>query len=194
MAKQSILLGTTPNDGTGDKLRDGGDKINDNFTELYGINGWGYYQDGLSTPTITVTTSFTQITIDALGSLTNESYLPYEIRGTSSLWATSKITPVNIGDDYDGRIDIEVTGRTGSPTYIEFIIDIGASTPDTNRVFTGYMLSTNATPYKQNLPIDFYTLTTFVTNGGKIYARVDTGTITVGNRGIKISRKWRGDI
>jgi len=35
MAKQTILLGTTPNDGTGDKLREGGEKINDNFTELY---------------------------------------------------------------------------------------------------------------------------------------------------------------
>jgi len=191
MAKQTILLGTTPNDGTGDKLREGGEKINDNFTELYDERGWGYYQDGLSTPTITVTTSFTQITIDALGSLTNESYLPREIRGVSSLWASNKITPVNVGDDYDGRLDIEVTGRTGSPTYIEFIIDIGNSTPDTNRVFTGYMLSTNATPYRQNLPIDFYTLSTFVTNGGKVYARVDTGTITVGSRALKISRKFK---
>jgi len=191
MAKQTILLGTTPNDGTGDKLTEGGDKINDNFTELYDEKGWGYYQDGLSTPTITVTTSFTQITIDALGSLTNESYLPREIRGTSSLWSGNKITPVNVGDDYDGRFDIEVTGRTGSPTYIEFIIDIGNSTPDTNRVFTGYMLSANATPYRQNLPIDFYTLSTFVTNGGKVYARVDVGTITVGSRALKISRKFK---
>lgn len=194
MAKQTINIGTTANDGTGDNLRGGGEKINDNFNELYGISGWGYYQDSLTTPTITVTTSFTQITIDATGLLTNESYLPYEIRGTGHLWATNKITPVNVGDDYDGRMDIEVTGRTGSPTHIEFIIDIGNSTPDTNRVFTGYMLSTNATPYKQNLPIDFYTLTTFLTNGGKIYARVDTGTITIGNRAIKISRKGRGDI
>jgi hypothetical protein len=35
MAKQLIQLGTVPNDGTGDSLRDGGEKINDNFTELY---------------------------------------------------------------------------------------------------------------------------------------------------------------
>jgi len=35
MAKQTIELGTTVNDGTGDNLRDGGEKINDNFTELY---------------------------------------------------------------------------------------------------------------------------------------------------------------
>ena len=35
MAKQVINIGSVPNDGTGDTGRDGGDKINDNFTELY---------------------------------------------------------------------------------------------------------------------------------------------------------------
>lgn len=40
MAQQTINLGTVANDGTGDTLRDGGDKINDNFTELYaGLTG-----------------------------------------------------------------------------------------------------------------------------------------------------------
>lgn len=35
MAKQTINIGTSPNDGTGDTLRDAYDKCNDNFTELY---------------------------------------------------------------------------------------------------------------------------------------------------------------
>lgn len=35
MAQQTIGLGAAPNDGNGDDLRAGGDKINDNFTELY---------------------------------------------------------------------------------------------------------------------------------------------------------------
>jgi len=35
MAKQTISLGTTANDGTGSSLRVGGDMINDNFTEVY---------------------------------------------------------------------------------------------------------------------------------------------------------------
>ena len=35
MAKQLLALGTTANDGTGDSLRAGGTKVNDNFTELY---------------------------------------------------------------------------------------------------------------------------------------------------------------
>ena len=35
MARQAISTGTTANDGTGDNLRDGGVKINANFSELY---------------------------------------------------------------------------------------------------------------------------------------------------------------
>ena len=36
MAKQTIGIGTTANDGTGDRLRAAMDKVNDNFNELYG--------------------------------------------------------------------------------------------------------------------------------------------------------------
>jgi len=39
MTKQILDLGTNANDGTGDTLRSGGTKINDNFTELYTILG-----------------------------------------------------------------------------------------------------------------------------------------------------------
>ena len=41
MAKQALNLGSTANDNTGDTLRGGGDKINDNFTELYTAIGNG---------------------------------------------------------------------------------------------------------------------------------------------------------
>ena len=41
MAKQNLALGTTADDGTGDNLRVGGDKINDNFLELYTALGDG---------------------------------------------------------------------------------------------------------------------------------------------------------
>lgn len=38
MAKQTVNLGTTANDGTGDPLRTAFDKLNDNFDEVYGNN------------------------------------------------------------------------------------------------------------------------------------------------------------
>ena len=41
MAKQTVGIGTSANDGTGDSIRSGGDKINDNFTEVYNALGNG---------------------------------------------------------------------------------------------------------------------------------------------------------
>jgi hypothetical protein len=45
MAKEIINIGTTPNDGTGDPVRDAFEKVNSNFDELYGMTGWGVYND-----------------------------------------------------------------------------------------------------------------------------------------------------
>jgi hypothetical protein len=39
MARQTINIGSSANDGTGDPLRTAFDKINDNFAELYGTDG-----------------------------------------------------------------------------------------------------------------------------------------------------------
>ena len=41
MTYQAIGIGTTVGDGTGDSIRDGGDKINDNFVEIYTLLGTG---------------------------------------------------------------------------------------------------------------------------------------------------------
>ena len=41
MAKQTIGLGSAANDNTGDTLRVGGDKVNDNFNEIYSALGNG---------------------------------------------------------------------------------------------------------------------------------------------------------
>lgn len=41
MAKQLINRGSNANDGTGDSLRDGADKLNDNFSDIYSVLGDG---------------------------------------------------------------------------------------------------------------------------------------------------------
>ena len=41
MARQGISTGSSPNDGSGDTLLAGADKINSNFSEVYGIIGDG---------------------------------------------------------------------------------------------------------------------------------------------------------
>ena len=59
MAKQTIGIGTTANDGTGDPLRTAFDKTNDNFTELY--NGAG----GIADDSVTYAKLGTEFTTSA---------------------------------------------------------------------------------------------------------------------------------
>ena len=49
MAKQTINIGSSANDGTGTSIRDGGDLINDNFNEIYTTFGDG---TNLSSPAV----------------------------------------------------------------------------------------------------------------------------------------------
>ena len=75
MAFQSLEIGTVANDGTGDTLRAGGDKINDNFTEIYSLLGTGTALTSgisatssvvsLSSPTVTGVASFADGTAGA---------------------------------------------------------------------------------------------------------------------------------
>ena len=63
MAKQALGIGTTADDGTGDSLRDGGDKINDNFDELYDLLGDGTdLSSGISASATVITLSSPVIT------------------------------------------------------------------------------------------------------------------------------------
>ena len=56
MAKQVIGIGTSANDGSGDTIRAGGDKINDNFDEIYTLLGTGTaLTSGLSATSSVVT-------------------------------------------------------------------------------------------------------------------------------------------
>ena len=66
MAKQTINIGSSANDGTGSSLRAGGDLINDNFNEIYTAFGDG---STLTSGYITAssTTTFTNKTLDLGG-------------------------------------------------------------------------------------------------------------------------------
>jgi len=93
MAQQSINIGTTANDGTGETVRSAFDKTNDNFTELYTD------KTKFSAKQDIATTSGT-INLDA------SSYSIFEI--TSALTGA---TTLNIQNIVKGQvIDILVTG------------------------------------------------------------------------------------
>ena len=57
MAKQTINIGASANDGTGDSLRSAFDKVNDNFNELYGAGAAGTNVDITGNSITTVDTN-----------------------------------------------------------------------------------------------------------------------------------------
>ena len=69
MALQTINIGTAANDGTGDNLRVGGDKINDNFSEIYTAFGDG---STLSSLAVTALNGATANELVTVGSTTTE--------------------------------------------------------------------------------------------------------------------------
>ena len=195
MARQEINIGTTANDGTGDPLRTSFDKTNDNFTDLYNVSGWGVYQDAETTPaTQTITTTASKIQIDGGGSASNSDYLPREIRGVSELWDTinDKITPINVGDAYDVRIDLTVDSKTGAPSYIQFDLDIGGGAAPTIIVVERILGVAKTPPYSLSIGFPIFSLATFIANGGQLFVSTDVGTLTIGKRQIFIKRDYNG--
>jgi hypothetical protein len=61
MAKQTIELGASANDNTGDRVRAGGQKINENFTEVY--NAIAYADNATTTALSNATLNATYPTV-----------------------------------------------------------------------------------------------------------------------------------
>ena len=102
MAYQSLDLGTSADDGTGDSLRVGGDKINDNFSEIYTLLGTGTaLTSGLSATATVVTLS------SAVGTFT--TLTPAAADGTALGSASLEFSDlfladgaiINLGSDQD---------------------------------------------------------------------------------------------
>lgn len=197
MARQNIGIGASANDGTGDTLRVGGDKINDNFIELYDTLGWGNYSDAATTPaTQTFTTTPAKLQIDGGGSASNSSYLPREIRGSAELWDTTndKITPIDVGDTYDCRVSIRVTSKTGTPNVVILKLDIGGSASPTNVILEAPLNAGKTAPFTLTYSFPIFCLSTFIANGGQVFLETDIGSVTVSTRSIFLQRNFKGDL
>ena len=94
MAKQTINIGTTANDGTGDPIRSAFDKSNDNFTELYAGAG-GVADDAVTSAKIAAdAVTQAKISDDAVGA----DQLAASAVVTASI-VDSNITTAKIADD-----------------------------------------------------------------------------------------------
>ena len=163
---------------------------------VYPPGGWGFYKDNASAQTFNTTPAL--LSIDGLGSNTEESYLPREIRGSGNLWntTTDRITPINIGDHYDIRLDLPITAETGSPTEIQIELDIASgSTYGSGVMIVSRFNSTGrTTPYNVSIGFPIFCLSTFVTNGGQFWVTTDTGSVDITAPGIFIGLNTNGDL
>ncbi len=96
MAYQALGLGTNANDGTGDDLRTGGDKINDNFVELYTALGSGTALSSGITASATVVT-LTAPTINGVvgGTATSQTITTLTTGGITGTGGALEITADN---------------------------------------------------------------------------------------------------
>ena len=156
-------------------------------------SGWAYYQDGGSGQS--VGTSQTLLTNNKAGTGTYEDKLPYEIRGSGTLWSANTLTPINDGDAYNVRLDLPVTAKTGSPSSLELILDIGGSgVGATIPIVRREVSVNNAPPFTLSLGFPIHCRSTFLSNGGQFYLKTDTGTVTVTNPAIHIAMDHSGEL
>lgn len=136
MAKQTINVGTSPNDGTGDPLRDSFIKVNDNFNEVYNYtNGFIDYNDTTGTVSLTANT-WTTIPNNGAGAFSNDTYKP---EGVTELMDVSTgaidTSELHLGDSILIRNDFKINPNTNN-ALLEFRYQLGAGV-------NSYTLQTN---------------------------------------------------
>ena len=96
MAYQALGLGSSANDGTGDDLRTGGDKINDNFVEVYTLLGTGSaLSSGISANATKVTLAAPDITGVVGGTQTSATITTLTTEGIQNATGELEITAAN---------------------------------------------------------------------------------------------------
>ena len=154
MAKQTINIGTTANDGTGDQLRSAFDKVNDNFTELYsddaGDVGSIVAGTGISvnqaTGDVTVTNSLPNAT--HTGDVTGSAALTI---ADDAITTDKIINDAVTADKLANSINTEITANTAKVTNATHTGDVTGSTALTiaNDAVTAGKLANNVVGYSK---------------------------------------------
>lgn len=155
--------------------------------------GKAFYQHSATGQVITPTPSL--IEIDGQGSDTQVTQLPREIRGSGNLWdeINNKLTPIRLNDVYQVRLDLPITLETGTPGELAIQFEAGATSGITNVVATKYTKLGRSTPYETSFDVSLGILTPSIfANGVRIFASVDTGSITIGAPSVFIVKTGDG--
>jgi hypothetical protein len=192
MTYQAIGLGTTVGDGTGDTIRAGGDKVNDNFVEIYSLLGTGTALTSGISATATVVTlagpSITGVASFADGSNTAPSITNTGDTNTGIYFGAADT--VNITTGGTKRIEIDSSGLdvTGDVTATTFV---GALTGNVTGNVTGNASGTAATvtTAAQSAITSLGTLTALtvdniIVDGTNIGHTSDTDAIAIAANGV----------
>lgn len=198
MAKQTVNRGSTANDGTGDTLRDGAGKINDNFNEIYSALGDGsdISLDTAATPSNTyLQATFTTNTVVRQ----IETNLVTEI-GNANTATQDRMQVANVNTLVDDRLQVAnaqvYITVANAQSYLEVanatldtIISLGNTT--SRDLTVGSLAVTGDTSISGNLTsFDLHANVTLLaadTNGNSTVLTLDNRN-TVGNLEIMISQ------
>ena len=176
MAKQTVNLGSSANDGTGDPLRTAFTKINENFDELYGASAFGQ-QVTISGNQITANESNADLVLSGSGT---GGVVASAIRITGTSLVSDDSTQIQINENLDVGGNITASGNitaTGN-IFANGNINLGNAASDQTKVVGVFEAD--------NIQIDGTTITTNTTNGslqiiGNGSGAVDIETLQIQN-------------
>ena len=181
MAYQEIGIGTVADDGTGDSLRIGADKVNDNFVEIYTkLGNATALSSGISATATVITLTAPEIngavagtqTTATITTLANTTLNTTTINGTTLNAGTLALAAGSITDS-SGAIDFVNENLVTTGTFGAGTTTLGTTT--TGALTCGTIVSTGATIVFEGATADAYETTITVTD-----PTVDR-TITIGN-------------
>ena len=188
MAQQSINIGSSANDGTGDPLRTAFDKINDNFTELYGSTAEANDLVEDSTPQLGGDLDVNGRRITSARSNEDIILLPngtggviasaIRIAGTTISSDDSSTININEGLVVDGTASISgASTLTGAVSASSTLAVTGAATLSSTLAVTGATTLTGAVVVNNSVTATSVTTNDIVSNGSNADITLDpTGT------------------
>ena len=188
MAQQTINIGSSANDGTGDPLRTAFDKINDNFTELYGSTAEANDLVEDSTPQLGGDLDVNGRRITSARSNEDIVLLPngtggvvasaIRIAGTTISSDDSSTININEGLVVDGTASISgASTLTGAVSASSTLAVTGAATLSSTLAVTGATTLTGAVVVNNSVTATSVTTNDIVSNGSNADITIDpTGT------------------